>query len=86
VRTSRGFFQSDAVAAYEVGGQIYLMMANEGDMREDDGDKAQVKDFGLAGSPGDLSQLNISTVDSTSGTDLYTFGGRRSRSAMPTAI
>jgi hypothetical protein len=72
----KGFYQPDAVAAYEVGGQTYLVMANEGDTREDDGDKSRVKDSGLAGYPGDLSQLNVSTVDSTSGTDLYTFGGR----------
>lgn len=72
----KGFYQPDAVAAYEVGGQTYLVMANEGDTREDDGDKARVKDSGLTGYPGELSQLNISTADSTSGTDLYTFGGR----------
>ncbi|MBU1222234.1 MAG: choice-of-anchor I family protein [Gammaproteobacteria bacterium] len=72
----KGFYQPDAVAAYEAGGQTYLVMANEGDTREDDGDKARVKDSGLAGSPADLAQLNISTLDSTSGTELYTFGGR----------
>lgn len=72
----KGFYQPDAVAAYEAGGQTYLVMANEGDTREDDGDKARVKDSGLTGYPSDLSQLNVSTVDSASGTDLYTFGGR----------
>lgn len=71
----KGFYQPDAVAAYEAGGQTYLVMANEGDTREDDGDKSRVKDSGLAGYPADLNQLNISTVDSTAG-DLYTFGGR----------
>jgi len=72
----KGFYQPDAVAAYEAGGQTYLMMANEGDTREDDGDKERVKDAGLSGYPADLSQLNVSTLDSASGTDLYTFGGR----------
>lgn len=72
----KGFYQPDAVAAYEAGGQTYLVMANEGDTREDDGDKARVKDSGLTDYPSDLSQLNVSTVDSTSGTELYTFGGR----------
>lgn len=71
----QGFYQPDAIAAYDVGGQTYLAMANEGDTREDDGDKARLKDSGLTVSPADLNQLNISTTDSTSG-DLYTFGAR----------
>jgi DNA-binding beta-propeller fold protein YncE len=70
----KGFYQPDSIAAYEVGGQTYLVRANEGDTREDDGDKERLKDTALGG-PADLSQLNISTSDSTSG-DLYTFGGR----------
>ncbi|MBI1396795.1 MAG: PEP-CTERM sorting domain-containing protein [Betaproteobacteria bacterium] len=74
----RGLYQPDSIAAYEANGQTYLVMANEGDTREDDGDKARVKDVpALAGTaPADLQQLNVSTVDSTSGTDLVTFGGR----------
>lgn len=71
----KGFYQPDAVASYQAGGQIYLVMANEGDTREDDGDKLRVKDSGLTGTPSDLAQMNISTTDSTSG-NLYTFGGR----------
>jgi DNA-binding beta-propeller fold protein YncE len=70
----KGFYQPDAIAAYEVGGQTYLVRANEGDTREDDGDKARLKNTALGG-PVDLTELNISTIDSTSG-DLYTFGGR----------
>lgn len=70
----QGFYQPDAIAAYDVGGQTYLVMANEGDTRKDDGDKARLKDTALTG-PADLKQLNISTTDSTSG-DLYTFGVR----------
>ncbi|WP_310448174.1 choice-of-anchor I family protein [Thiobacillus sp.] len=70
----QGFYQPDAIAAYDVSGQTYLVMANEGDTREDDGDKARLKDTALTG-PADLKQLNISTTDSTSG-DLYTFGAR----------
>ena len=69
-----GFYQPDAIAAYEVDGQTYLVMANEGDTREDDGDKARLEDTALTG-PADLGKLNISTTDSTSG-DLYTFGAR----------
>jgi DNA-binding beta-propeller fold protein YncE len=74
----KGFYQPDAIAAYQANGQTYLVMANEGDTREDDGDKARVKDVSVlnATAPADLKQLNVSTVDSASGTDLYTFGGR----------
>jgi DNA-binding beta-propeller fold protein YncE len=72
----KGFYQPDSIASYQAGGQTYLVMANEGDTREDDGDKARVKDTFASGTyPADLNQLNISTVDSTA-SDLYTFGGR----------
>lgn len=70
----KGFYQPDAIAAYDVDGQTYLVRANEGDTREDDGDKERLKNTALGG-PADLAQLNISTIDSSSG-DLYTFGGR----------
>jgi hypothetical protein len=72
----RGLYQPDAIATYTFRGQTYLVMANEGDTREDDGDKERVKDSGLSGYDADLKELNISTVDSTSGSDLITFGGR----------
>lgn len=71
----KGLYQPDAIAAYQSGGQTYLVMANEGDTREDDGDKERVKDAGLAGYPDDLKQLNISLTDSSDG-NLVTFGGR----------
>jgi hypothetical protein len=71
----KGFYQPDSVAVHRFRGETYLVMANEGDTREDDGDKKRVKDSGLSGVPADLAQLNISTVDSTA-TDLHTFGGR----------
>jgi hypothetical protein len=50
-------------------------MANEGDTREDDGDKERLKNVVGVTGPADLGQLNISTTDSTTG-DLYTFGAR----------
>jgi len=72
----KGFYQPDSIASYEIGGQTYLVMANEGDTREDDGDKARTKDVFASGTyPADLKELNISTLDSAEG-DLYTFGGR----------
>ena len=72
----KGLYQPDAIAAYKFKGATYLVMANEGDTREDDGDKSRVKDSGLTGYPSDLKELNISTTDSTSGANLITFGGR----------
>lgn len=71
----KGLYQPDAIATYETGGKTYLVMANEGDTREDDLDKVRAKDSGLAGVPADLKELNIAKPDSTSGA-LVTFGGR----------
>ena len=68
----RGFYQPDGMVAYERLGQTYLVMANEGDTREDDGDKARASSIGVTG---DRKELNISTLDS-SANDLMTFGGR----------
>lgn len=72
----KGLYQPDGMATYQAGGKTYVVMANEGDTREDDGDKGRVKDSGLGGYPDDLKQLNISLTDSTSGADLVTFGAR----------
>jgi len=58
--------------AYERLGKTYLVMANEGDTREDDGDKARASSLGVTG---DRKELNISTVESTK-SNLYTFGAR----------
>jgi hypothetical protein len=49
-------------------------MANEGDTREDDGDK--VRAAKINDSPSDLKRLNVSLPDSPSGDQLVTFGGR----------
>lgn len=73
----KGLYQPDSVAAYKWLDQTYLVMANEGDTREDDGDKKRVKDIpALVGYPADLKELNVSTVDSTSASDIVTFGAR----------
>jgi hypothetical protein len=66
----RGLYQPDGIAAYDTNGKTYLVMANEGDTREDEGDKARA-----GSSAGDLSRLNISTVDSTL-SDKVVFGAR----------
>jgi hypothetical protein len=68
----KGFYQPDAIAAYRFRGETYLAMANEGDTREDDGDKKRASALGVGG---ELARLNISSIDSTA-SDLYTFGGR----------
>lgn len=68
----KGFYQPDAIAVHHFRGKTYLVMANEGDTREDDGDKKRASKLGVTG---DLAELNISTVDSTA-TDLHTFGAR----------
>lgn len=70
----KGFYQPDAIAAYDVGGRTFLVTANEGDTREDEGDESRLASSGLGG-PADLARLTISTTDSTPG-DLFTFGGR----------
>ncbi|HYN54503.1 MAG TPA: choice-of-anchor I family protein [Methylotenera sp.] len=67
----KGLYQPDGIAAYEANGQTFIVMANEGDTREDDGDKARAST--LAGTPDDVKRLNISTTDSTPG-NLVTFG------------
>jgi DNA-binding beta-propeller fold protein YncE len=69
----KGLYQPDGMAVYETNGQTYIVMANEGDTREDDGDKARAST--ISGTPDDLKRLNISTTDSTPG-NLVTFGAR----------
>lgn len=75
LRTSavKGLYQPDGMAAYEANGQTLIVMANEGDTREDDGDKARAST--ITGTPTDIKRLNVSTTDSTTG-NLVTFGTR----------
>lgn len=75
-----GFYMPDAVDTYEVNGQTYLVMANEGDFREDDGDRTRAKDIG-DGASAPLDRLRVdnttSVVDnSTNQFDLFAPGGR----------
>ena len=87
-----GMYQPDAIAAYEVGGQTYIVTANEGDAREYDGfeEEDRVKDLTLdSGAFPDAAiqdddQLGRLTVTLTLGDlepdgeyeELYAFGGR----------
>lgn len=68
----QGFYQPDGMVAYERLGKTYIVMANEGDTREDDGDKARASSLGVTG---DRKELNISTPESSKN-NLFTFGGR----------
>lgn len=68
-----GLYQPDGMAAYEANGQTFIVMANEGDTREDDGDKARAST--ISGTATDLKRLNVSTTDSATGS-LVTFGAR----------
>lgn len=70
----KGLYQPDAVAAYQYRGKTFLVMANEGDTREDEVDKARGSK--VTGTPDDLKRLNISLSDSPNGSELVTFGGR----------
>ena len=67
-----GFYQPDGMASYSVGGQTFIVMANEGDSRADEQDEARASSFGATG---ELARLTVSTADSTPG-ELYAFGAR----------
>jgi len=70
----KGLYQPDAIGSYQFQGKTYLVMANEGDTREDDGDKERAGDY-FDGIPKELERLNISITDSQPDA-LVTFGGR----------
>lgn len=69
----KGAYQPDAVAAYEVGGQTYLVMANEGDAQENDGDVDRAGT--LFGSAAPLNRINV-IKDLSSVDNLVSMGGR----------
>ncbi len=68
----RGLYMPDGIAAYEANGATYLVMANEGDFREDDGDRSAA---GTLGAAAPLNNLRVSNTDSSPG-DLYAVGAR----------
>lgn len=68
----RGLYQPDGLAAFESNGQSFFVMANEGDWREDNADRANGSAFGGAG---DLANLRVSNFDSSPGV-LYAAGAR----------
>ncbi len=70
---AKGLYQPDGMAAYQAGGQTFIVMANEGDAREDGGDETRATN--ISGTPTDLKRLTISSTDSSTG-NLVAFGAR----------
>jgi DNA-binding beta-propeller fold protein YncE len=69
----KGLYMPDGIAAYEWRGKTYLVMANEGDFREDDGDRSAASTLGAVAP---LANLRISNTDSSAGN--YFAAGARS--------
>lgn len=68
----KGLYMPDGIATYEVSGQTFVVMANEGDFREDDADRSTAGSLGAAAP---LDRLRVSNTDSSPG-DLYAAGAR----------
>ena len=68
----KGLYMPDGMATFERNGQTYIVMANEGDFREDDADRSAA---GSLGAISPLNNLRISNTDSSAG-DLYAAGAR----------
>jgi DNA-binding beta-propeller fold protein YncE len=70
---ARGLYMPDGVASYQYRGRTYLVMANEGDFREDNADRSAAGSAYGALAP--LDRLRVSNVDSSAG-NLYAAGAR----------
>lgn len=68
----KGLYMPDGIDTYSAGGQTYLVMANEGDFREDDGDRSAASSLQVTG---ELANIRISNTDSSPG-NLYAAGAR----------
>ena len=69
---AKGLYMPDGVATYNWQGATYLVMANEGDFREDNADRVAASTLGAV-SP--LDRLRVSKPDSSIG-NLYAAGAR----------
>ena len=69
---AKGLYMPDGVGVFETGGATYMVLANEGDFREDNGDRSNASVFGAGG---DLAGLRVSNTDSST-TELYAAGAR----------
>ena len=79
----KGLYQPDASVAYEYKGRTYLVMANEGDARDNGEGDSEDERRGSAGNASieyvadgsELGRLTLSNVDSARGGELVKFGG-----------
>jgi DNA-binding beta-propeller fold protein YncE len=69
---AKGFYMPDGIATYRHKGKTYLVMANEGDFREDNADRSAASSFGAVAP---LDRLRVSNRDSSVG-NLFATGGR----------
>lgn len=69
---AKGLYMPDGMATYERNGQTFIVMANEGDFREDDADRSTA---GGLTAPDPLKNLRISNTDSSLG-NLFAIGAR----------
>ena len=77
-----GLYQPDTLATYEHRGRSYLVMANEGDARDNGEGESEDERRGGAGSSSveltsvpDLARIALSNIDSARGGPLVKFGG-----------
>jgi DNA-binding beta-propeller fold protein YncE len=68
----RGLYMPDGLATYQAGGKGYVVLANEGDLREDDGDRTTASTYGASG---DLAGLRV-VNDLSSAGNLFAPGAR----------
>ncbi len=69
---AKGLYMPDGMSTFQAGGKTYIVMANEGDFREDDGDRSSASSLGATG---DLRNLRVANDLSSNG-DLYAAGAR----------
>jgi hypothetical protein len=69
---AKGLYMPDGVATYERSGKTFVLLANEGDFREDDADRSAASNLGAVAP---LNNLRVSNTDSSAG-NLYTAGSR----------
>ncbi|MGD9834022.1 MAG: choice-of-anchor I family protein [Piscinibacter sp.] len=79
----KGLYQPDSLATYEHRGRTYLVMANEGDARDNGDEDSEDERRGSSGNASieyvpdgsELGRTNFSNVDSARGGPLVKFGG-----------
>lgn len=70
---AKGLFMPDGMATYDAAGNTFIVMANEGDFREDDADRSRASSFGRTG---DLGRLRVSNTDSSATGEIFAAGAR----------